>query len=90
MASNQQRRRSGGGALQRSQLTRKNKEEMIDMIMASGEDGTVLANIGKRLDDVVKAVDALKNTITAQDTMMNKNYEELKVQVDKQAEIIAK
>ncbi len=86
--------KSAGGMannqLQRSQLTRKNKEELIEMILASGEDGTALANINKRMDDVVKAVDALKNIITAQNTMANKNYEELKAQVDKQAEIIAK
>ena len=90
MASNQQRQVSDGRALQRTQLARKNKEELVDMILASGEDGTALANINKRMDDVVKAVDALKDTITAQNTMVNKNYEDLKAQVDKQAEIIAK
>ncbi len=60
------------------------------MILAFGEDGTALANNNRRIDDLVKAVDALKNTIMAQNTMVNKNYEELKIQVDKQAEIIAK
>ncbi len=90
MAASQQKQSFGGREIQRSQLTRKNKEELIDMILAFGGDATALTNINKRMDDVVEAVDSLKNTITAQNTMVNKNYEELKAQVDKQAEIIAK
>ncbi len=90
MASNQQRQPCDGRAMQRTQLARKNKDELIDMILASGGDDATLADINKRLDDVVKAVDALKNIITSPDSVMNKNYEELKARVDKQAEIIAK
>ncbi len=59
------------------------------MILASGEDGTTLAGINKRMDDVVKAMEALKDTITAQNSVANKNYEKLRARVDKQ-EIIAK
>lgn len=61
------------------------------MILASaGEDGTALASINKRMDDVVRAVDALNDTITSQNNLMKKNYEELKVRLDKQEEFIAK
>ena len=49
MASSQQKQPGDGRALQRSQLTRKNKEELIDIILASGENGTALANINKIL-----------------------------------------
>ncbi len=60
------------------------------MILASVEDNTTLAIIIKRQDDVVKAVDTLKGSITLQNNAIYKNYEELKAQVVKQAEIIAK
>ena len=90
MASSQQKQPGDERALQRSQLTRKNKEELIDMILASGEDGTTLANTNKRMDDIVNAVDALKDTITSQNNVAQRNYEELTARVDKQAEIIAK
>lgn len=60
------------------------------MLLASEEDGTALANINKRMDDVVKAVDALTDIITSQNSVMNKNYEELKIRVDNQVEIITK
>lgn len=91
MANSQQKQPGDGRALQRSQLSRKNKEELIDMILAfAGEDGTALASINKRMDDVVRAVDALNDTIASQNNVMKKNYEELKVRPDKQEEIIAK
>lgn len=90
MAGNQLKQPGDGRALQRSQLTRKNKEELIDMLLASGGDGTALASINKRMDDLVNAVDALKDTITSQNNVAQKNYEELKVRVDKQQEILAK
>ena len=73
MVSSQQKQQSARRALQSSQRARENKDELLDMIMASGEDGSALTNIGKRVDDAVKAVDALKSTITAQNTMVNNN-----------------
>ncbi len=54
MANNQQRQPCDGRAMQRTQLARKNKDELIDMILASGGDDATLA-INERLDDVVKA-----------------------------------
>lgn len=90
MATNHQKQLSDGKVLQRSQLVRKNKEELIDMILASGEDSSTLTNINKRIDELVKAIDALRNTISSQNMVLQKNYEELKARVDKQGQIIEK
>ncbi|KAK8381159.1 hypothetical protein O3P69_008199 [Scylla paramamosain] len=57
-------------------------------MLASGEDGTTLAGINMRMDDVVKTMEALKDTITAQNSVANENYEKLRARVNKQ--IIAK
>lgn len=63
---------------------------MIDIILASGKDDNRFASISKRFDEVVKGMETLKNMITSPDSIINKNYAELKSQVNRQADIIVK
>ena len=73
-----------------SQLFKINKDDIIDSILASGEENDELAKINKRFDEVMNEMQTLKNMITSPDSQINKNYTELKSRVDKQAEIISK
>lgn len=77
--------------LQRNQLARINKDELIDIILATADgDGELTEKIDKRLEAMMKEMQALKTAITAPDSPINKNYAELKARVDKQEQIIAK
>ena len=58
--------------------------------MSSADETDVLGKITKRLDDVMEEMKMLKNMITSPNSQINKNYIELKSQVDKQAEILTK
>lgn len=86
MASNHQKQPCDGRVLRRSQLVKSNKEELIDVLLVSDEDGCTLTNINIIVNDIMRAVDALKNTLSSQNIASNKNYEEVKV--DQQAEIM--
>lgn len=76
--------------LQRNQLLKINKEELIDSIMSSADETDALGKITKRLDEVMEEMKMLKNMMTSPDSQINQNYSELKSQVDKQAEILTK
>lgn len=76
--------------LQRNQLIKINKEDLIDSILASNAEDGELAKLNKRLDDVMNEVKLLRDMITSPESILNKNYTELKARVDKQAEIMVK
>lgn len=76
--------------LQRNQLLKINKEELIDTIISSTDETDALDKITKRLDEVMEEMKMLKNMITSPDSQINKKYTELKSQIDKQAEILTK
>lgn len=76
--------------LQRNQLAKINKEDLIDSILLSNTEDGELSKINKRLDDVMNEVKLLRDMITSPDSTLNKNYTELKVRVDRQAEIMVK
>lgn len=76
--------------LQRNQLTKINKEDLIDSILASNAEDSELAKLNKRLDEVMSEVKLLRDMITSPESILNKNYTELKGRVDKQAEIMVK
>ncbi len=76
--------------LPRNQLIKINKDDIIDSILAAGEENDELAKINKRFDEVMNEMQTMKTMITSPDSQINKNYAELKSRVDKQAEIISK
>lgn len=76
--------------LQRNQLAKINKEDLIDTILASNAEDGELAKLNKRLDEFMKEVKLLRDMITSPESILNKNYNELKARVDKQAEIMVK
>ena len=77
--------------LQRSQLTRLTKEELIESILTVPEPNEGLVrNLTEKVNELVSETADLKQTITAPDSFINKRYDELQRQVDKQADIIAK
>lgn len=75
--------------MQRSQLSKINKDELIDSILASRENEE-LASVTKVLNDVVAELDSLKMLVTSPDSVANKKIAALEVRLDKQAEIISK
>ena len=75
--------------MQRSQLTKINKDELIESILASRENDELM-NIRKILNDVVTELDSLKKLVTSPDSAVNKKIAALEVRLDKQAEIISK
>ena len=77
--------------LQRNQLTRLTKEELIESILTVPEPNEGLVrNLTEKVNELVSETADLKQTITAPDSFINKMYDELQRQVDKQADIIAK
>lgn len=78
--------------MQRNQLSRINKEDLIDAILSSAEqpgDGG-LQVVTAQLNMLVQEVTNLKNVITSQDSAVNKKLNDLQSQVNTQAEIIKK
>ena len=76
--------------MQRHQLVKVNKDELIDIILSSSAEEDELASLKSQICQVLKEMQSLKETISSPDSVINKNYSELKNRVDKQAEIIAK
>lgn len=77
--------------MQRNQLTRINKDELIETLLAAqGQDGTSTQAILARLTELVTEVATLKQALMSPDSAINKKVEDLQQQVNKQAEIIAK
>lgn len=78
--------------MQRSQLAKINKDELIDTILAAqGEDETpVLKALDEKLNTVMAEVAELKKVMTSPESFVAKKFAELHDRIDKQAEIISK
>ena len=77
--------------LQRNQLTRLTKEELIESILTQPEPNEGLVrDLTEKVNELVSEIAELKQAITAPDSFINKRYDELQRQVDKQADIIPK
>lgn len=77
--------------MQRSQLTRINKDELVDILLATQRhDDNSTQAILARLTELVAEVATLKQAVMSPDSAINKKVEELQQQVNKQADIISK
>lgn len=77
--------------MQRNQLTRINKDELVDILVAAQQqDGNSTQAILARLTELVAEVVTLKQAVMSPDSAINKKVQELQQQVNKQADIIAK
>lgn len=76
--------------LHRNQLAKINKDELIDSILASNNDGDEFHRISQRLEEVMKEMQALKTAIVSPDSLINRNYAELRERVNRQEQILAK
>ena len=75
----------------RTQLVRINKEELIESILAAPDPSeTLVQDLMERLNELASEVKELRKDVAAPDSYINKRYDELKAQVDKQADILAK
>ena len=77
--------------MQRSQLVRINKENLIESILAAPDPSeTLVKDLMERLNALATEVKELRKEVAAPDSYIHRRYDELKAQVDKQADIIAK
>ena len=78
--------------MQRTQLQRKNKDELIDAVLAlaAQDEKDSLTEITKKLTDVMTELDALKRLVTSPESSTNKKIAALEAQLEKQDEVIAK
>ncbi len=78
--------------LQRNQLLRVNKDDLIDSILASSDDdeNSLLRALSEKVETLVAEVSELKNAVTSPSSMINSKFKDMQAQIDKQAEIIAK
>lgn len=76
--------------MQRGQLARINKEELIDTILAAQAEGTpALRALDEKLSAVMAEVAELRTALTSPESFFTKKFTELQTKIDKQAEIIA-
>lgn len=76
--------------MQRNQLTRLTKKELIESIMAPPEPSEgLMLKLTSKLNDLVKEMGVLSSVVTAPDSSINKRFDDLQSQVNKQAQIIA-
>ena len=78
--------------MQRSQLTRVNKDELVEILLTAqkDEDNNSMQMILTRLTALMAEVAELKQALMSPDSAINKKVEELQLQVNKQGDIIAK
>ena len=77
--------------LQRAQLGRLTKDELIDSILAPPErNEEVLLELTEKINALVGEVTELKNAINAPDSVINKKFATLQAQIDKQADVIGR
>ncbi|MPC40761.1 hypothetical protein E2C01_034328 [Portunus trituberculatus] len=76
--------------MQRKQLVRINKEELIDAILSSNEDPPGLAEITNKLSDVMAELASLKDLVTSPDISTNKRLTALETRLEQQEQVIAK
>lgn len=76
--------------MQRGQLARINKEELIDTILAAqAEETPALKALDDKLTAVMAEVAELRTTLASPESFISKKFTELQTKIDKQAEIIA-
>ena len=77
--------------MQRSQLLRINKDDLIDIIMVSAnEEKEGLSEITKKLTEVMAELESLRNLMTSPESATNKKIATLEARLEQQDEIIAK
>lgn len=77
--------------LNRGQLVRMTKDDLIESIMSiQGQDETLLLTLTGKLDTLTSEIASLKVAVTSPESVINKKLENLQAQVDKQAEIMSK
>ena len=77
--------------MQRNQLNRINKDDLIESILPTSDANEDLVQVLMvRLNELASDVKELTKAVTAPDSCINKKFEELQTQVNKQAEILAK
>ena len=75
----------------RTQLARINKEELIESILAAPDPSERFVQaLMERLNTCVSEMKELRKEVAAPDSYINKRYDELKAQVDMQADILIK
>ena len=77
--------------MQKTQLSRLTKEDLIESILSAPESNEgVLKTLMEKFQDVVEQVGELKQIITSPDSSINKRISDLQDQVNRQADIIAR
>lgn len=76
--------------MQRNQLSRINKKELIDTILAvQGDTIPGLTDVNEKQSAVMIEVAELKTAITSPDSFVTKKFEEIQGKIEKHAEIVA-
>lgn len=76
--------------MQRGQLTRINKDELIEIILAEqAEEAPALRALDEKLSAVMAEVAELRTALTSPESLFTKKFTELQTKINKQAEIIA-
>ena len=76
--------------MQRHQLNKVNKDELIESILAAGREVEGLPGIMNKFDEVIKEMDSLKALVISPESVINKKITSLESKVEKQADIIFK
>ena len=76
--------------MQRHQLSKVNKDELIESILAAGQDDVGLSSIMDKFAEVIKEMDSLKALVSSPQSIINKKIASLEIKVEKQSEIIFK
>lgn len=77
--------------LERHQLTRLNKDVLVNCILSSKNGlGEPNLQLQQKLDEITKELADLKNKITSPESIFNRKLLHLQEQIDKQAEVIAR
>lgn len=74
----------------RHQLNKVNKEDIIESILSSQGDGEIgIMALTDKLNAVINELAEIKRAFTSPDSVVNKKFAEVQVQLDRQSEIIA-
>ena len=76
--------------LPRLQLTRLNKDTLIECILSFKGGGEGIKSLERKLETICNDLTDVKNKLSSPDSAINKKFEIMQQQIDKQAEIISK
>lgn len=76
--------------MQRAQLVRLTKEDLVDSIMATSTGNEGLQDVNNKLEALTNEITELKQAITSPDSLISKKMDQLQEQINKQAVIIEK